>query len=80
MGVLKFSVSRGTIGFVHKSRTMRQGTPAIATHLLNNPDRLLIPVKVQHDEYYLHHRSFIFDLRILGLTIIRVVRRSGVTH
>jgi lipopolysaccharide/colanic/teichoic acid biosynthesis glycosyltransferase len=37
-------------------------------------------VKVQHDEYYLHHRSFGFDLHILALTIIRVVRHSGVTH
>lgn len=133
-----------------KFRTMRQGTPAVATHLLHNPencvtpigkvlrklsldelpqlysvlkgdmsfvgprpalfnqsdlmdsrtqkgvhrlvpgvtgwaqingrDELPIPVKVQYDEYYLHHRSFGFDLRILALTIIRVVRRSGVTH
>ena len=133
-----------------KYRTMWQGTPTIATHMLNNPDRyvtpigrilrklsldelpqlysvlkgdmsfvgprpalfnqedlvalrtkigihclvpgvtgwaqingrdeLPIPVKVQHDEYYLHHRSFGFDLRILGLTIIRVALRSGVTH
>ena len=133
-----------------KFRTMRQGTPAVATHLLHNPgnyvtpigkvlrklsldelpqlysvlkgdmsfvgprpalfnqsdlmdlriqkgvhrlvpgvtgwaqingrDELPIPVKVQHDEYYLHHRSFGFDLHILALTIIRVARRSGVTH
>jgi len=139
-----------TVFKMPKFRTMRQGTPAIATHLLNNSDRyvtpigrilrklsldelpqlysvlkgdmsfvgprpalfnqddlvalrtkkgihclvpgvtgwaqingrdeLLIPVKVQHDEYYLHHRSFGFDLRILGLTIIRVALRSGVTH
>jgi O-antigen biosynthesis protein WbqP len=139
-----------TVFKMPKFRTMRQGTPAIATHLLNNADRyvtpigrilrklsldelpqlysvlkgdmsfvgprpalfnqddlvalrtkkgihclvpgvtgwaqingrdeLPIPVKVQHDEYYLHHRSFGFDLHILGLTIIRVARRSGVTH
>jgi O-antigen biosynthesis protein WbqP len=139
-----------TIFKMPKFRTMRQGTPAIATHLLNNPDRyvtpigrtlrklsldelpqlfsvlkgdmsfvgprpalfnqddlvalrtkkgihclvpgvtgwaqingrdeLPIPEKVQHDEYYLHHRSFGFDLHIMGLTIIRVICRSGVTH
>ena len=139
-----------TVFKMPKFRTMRHGTPAIATHLLNNPDRyvtptgrilrklsldelpqlysvlkgdmsfvgprpalfnqddlvalrtkkgihcmvpgvngwaqingrdeLPIPAKVQHDEYYLHHRSFGFDLRILALTIIRVARRSGVTH
>ena len=139
-----------TIFKMPKFRTMRQGTPAVATHLLRNPeifitpigkvlrklsldelpqlfsvlkgdmsfvgprpalfnqsdlmdlrtqkgvhrlvpgvtgwaqingrDELPIPVKVQHDEYYLHHRSFGFDLHILGLTIIRVICRSGVAH
>ena len=43
-------------------------------------DELSIPVKVQYDEHYLHHRSFGFDLHTLALTIIRVTRRSGVTH
>jgi O-antigen biosynthesis protein WbqP len=47
---------------------------------INGRDELPIPLKVQFDEYYLRHRSFGFDLRILGLTIIRVARRSGVTH
>jgi len=139
-----------TIFKMPKFRTMRQGTPAVATHLLNNPDKhvtpigrilrklsldelpqlysvlkgemsfvgprpalfnqddlvalrtkknihclvpgvtgwaqingrdeLPIPVKVQLDEYYLRHQSFGFDLYILTLTIIRVARRSGVTH
>ena len=139
-----------TIFKMPKFRTMRQGTPAVATHLLHNPescvtpignvlrklsldelpqlysvlkgdmsfvgprpalfnqsdlmdlrtqrgvhrlvpgitgwaqingrDELPIPMKVQHDEYYLHHQSFGFDLHILTLTIIRVARRSGVTH
>jgi O-antigen biosynthesis protein WbqP len=47
---------------------------------INGRDELAIPVKIQHDEYYLHHRSFGFDLHILGLTVIRVAHRSGVTH
>jgi O-antigen biosynthesis protein WbqP len=139
-----------TIFRMPKFRTMRQGTPAVASHLLNDPgrhvtpigrilrtcsldelpqlfsvfkgdmsfvgprpalfnqddlvelrtrkgvhrlvpgvtgwaqingrDELPIPVKVQFDEDYLRRRSLGFDLRILGLTIIRVIRRSGVTH
>jgi O-antigen biosynthesis protein WbqP len=139
-----------TVFKMPKFRTMRQGTPAVATHLLNNPNRYVTPigkilrkvsldelpqiysvligdmsfvgprpalfnqddlvalrtrkgihclvpgvtgwaqingrdelpilVKVQYDEYYLHHRSFGFDLHILALTIIRVAHRSGVTH
>ena len=47
---------------------------------VNGRDELPIPVKVQYDEYYLHHQSFGFDLRILGLTVIRVACRSGLTH
>jgi O-antigen biosynthesis protein WbqP len=47
---------------------------------INGRDELPIPDKVQQDEYYMHHRSFGFDLYILGLTIIRVARRSGVAH
>jgi O-antigen biosynthesis protein WbqP len=47
---------------------------------INGRDELPIPVKVQYDEYYLHHQSFGFDLRILGLTLIRVACRSGVAH
>ena len=47
---------------------------------INGRDELPIPVKVQFDEYYLNHRSLCFDLRILGLTIIRVALRSGVAH
>jgi O-antigen biosynthesis protein WbqP len=47
---------------------------------INGRDELPIPVKVQYDEYYLLRRSLAFDLRILGLTIVKVVNRSGVTH
>ncbi len=47
---------------------------------INGRDELPIPVKVQFDEYYLQHRSFFFDLRILFMTFVKVVRREGVTH
>lgn len=47
---------------------------------VNGRDELPIPVKVQLDEYYLHNRSFIFDLKILIMTFIKVVKRDGVTH
>jgi O-antigen biosynthesis protein WbqP len=47
---------------------------------INGRDELPIPVKVEYDEYYKQHQSLRFDVRILGLTIIRVARRSGVTH
>ena len=133
-----------------KFRTMRIGTPAVATHLLDNPDQYLtpvgsflrktsldelpqvwsilkgdmslvgprpalfnqddlielrtlkgvhrlvpgltgwaqvngrdelpIPVKVEFDQEYLKRQSFLFDLKILWLTVLKVIRREGVTH
>ena len=47
---------------------------------INGRDELPIPVKVSFDEYYLKHRSFLFDLRIIFLTALKVVRKEGVTH
>ena len=133
-----------------KLRTMKTGTPAVATHLLNNPQAHLTPVggllrrtsldelpqlwsilvgdmswvgprpalfnqtdliemrtqtgvhqlvpgltgwaqvngrdeialtdKVRLDTEYLQRQSFVFDLHILWLTVVKVVRREGVTH
>lgn len=133
-----------------KFRTMRTGTPAVATHLLTNPDEYLTPVgpflrnssldelpqlwsilvgdmsfvgprpalfnqddlialrteqgvhelvpgltglaqvngrdgisipdKVKLDAEYLRRQSLWFDIRILWLTAVKVVRRDDVSH
>ncbi|RII29450.1 MAG: lipid carrier--UDP-N-acetylgalactosaminyltransferase [Geobacter sp.] len=133
-----------------KFRTMRTDTPAVATHLLNNPDRYLTPVgkflrkssldelpqlwsiiigdmsfvgprpalynqddlialrtengvhcltpgltgwaqingrdelpitvKVEFDTYYLKHISLALDIKILCLTLFKVLRSDGVQH
>jgi O-antigen biosynthesis protein WbqP len=47
---------------------------------INGRDELPIPVKVEFDEYYFKHQSFLFDLKILFMTFFKVVRREGVTH
>lgn len=47
---------------------------------VNGRDELPIPQKVDLDAEYLKRRSFLFDLRILWLTFIKVIRRSGVSH
>ena len=47
---------------------------------VNGRDELPIPVKVEFDEYYLNNKSFFFDLKILWMTFVKVVRREGVTH
>lgn len=47
---------------------------------INGRDELPIPVKVEFDEHYLMNRSFLFDLKIIFLTALKVIRREGVTH
>lgn len=47
---------------------------------VNGRDELEIPEKVALDAEYLDRRSFLFDLRILGLTVIKVVGATGVQH
>lgn len=47
---------------------------------INGRDELPIPDKVALDVEYLQRRSFLFDLRILWQTVVKVLRRDGVSH
>lgn len=47
---------------------------------VNGRDNLSITDKVKLDAEYLHRRSFLFDLRILFMTILSVILRRGVSH
>jgi O-antigen biosynthesis protein WbqP len=47
---------------------------------INGRDELPIPDKVKLDVEYLERQSFWFDMKILWLTFIKVVRRDGVSH
>ncbi len=47
---------------------------------VNGRDELPIPVKVEYDAEYLRRRSFWFDLKILFLTAVHVLRGEGVSH
>ena len=47
---------------------------------VNGRDDLPIPLKVEYDCEYLIKRKFLFDLKILCLTVLRVIRRDGVAH
>jgi len=47
---------------------------------VNGRDELPIPVKVAFDVEYLQNMSLLLDLRILALTVVKVVRRKNVSH
>jgi O-antigen biosynthesis protein WbqP len=47
---------------------------------VNGRDELPIPEKVKLDEWYLKNRSAWLDLKILGMTVFKVIRKEGVVH
>ncbi|HID35756.1 MAG TPA: sugar transferase [Ghiorsea sp.] len=47
---------------------------------VNGRDELPIPQKVDLDVAYMQKQSFFFDISILWLTFIKVIRKDGVTH
>ena len=47
---------------------------------VNGRDDLLIPEKVKLDVAYLHRQSLWFDIHILWMTFVKVLRRHGVSH
>ena len=47
---------------------------------VNGRDDLPISQKVEYDCEYLRKRAFLFDLKILCLTFLRVIRGDGVAH
>jgi O-antigen biosynthesis protein WbqP len=47
---------------------------------VNGRDELPIPEKVKLDVVYLQRQSLWFDIRILWLTFVKVLKRDGVSH
>jgi O-antigen biosynthesis protein WbqP len=47
---------------------------------VNGRDDLSIAKKVSFDKEYLEKKSFIFDLKILYLTFIKIIQREGIQH
>jgi O-antigen biosynthesis protein WbqP len=65
-------------------RTM-QGVHTLAPGLtgwaqVNGRDELPIPEKVKLDIVYLQRQSLWFDIRILWMTFVKVLKRDGVSH
>lgn len=47
---------------------------------VNGRDELPIPQKVAFEEEYLRKKSFLFDIKILWLTAVKVLAKKGVSH
>jgi len=47
---------------------------------VNGRDELTIPQKVSFEEEYLNNKSFKMDMRIIWLTLIKVVSRDDISH
>ncbi|UVW30303.1 sugar transferase [Massilia sp. H6] len=64
-----------TVEGVH---TIRPGLTGWAQ--INGRDELPIPEKVELDVYYLRHQSLTLDLKVILLTVLKVMRRDGIAH
>ena len=47
---------------------------------VNGRDKLSIPDKVLLDIEYLKHQSILFDIKILWMTFLKVIKRDGLHH
>ncbi len=47
---------------------------------VNGRDELSIPEKVDLDVEYLNRQSFWFDLKILWMTLIKIIKRNNISH
>ena len=47
---------------------------------INGRDKLSIADKVSLDVEYLHRKCFLFDLKILWMTLLKALNRDGISH
>lgn len=58
--------------------TLRPGLTGWAQ--INGRDELPLPQKVAFDTEYLKQRSLSFDAKVIFLTVLKVMRKEGITH
>ena len=62
----------------HGVHTLKPGITGWAQ--VNGRDELPIPQKVSLDSYYLNNQCLLLDIKIVLLTVIKVLRRDNITH
>ena len=91
-----FSILKGDMGFVGPRPALFNQDDLIALRTekgvdklvpgltgwaqVNGRDELPIPEKVALDMEYMERQSFWFDLKILWMTLLKVIRKDGVSH
>ena len=75
----------GANGFVGSAVCAALGVHTLVPGLtgwaqVNGRDELPIPEKVKLDVAYLQRQSLWFDIRIVWMTFVKVLRRDGVSH
>jgi len=91
-----YSILKGDLSFVGPRPALhnQEDLVALRTHCgvhelvpgltgwaqINGRDDLPIPAKVEYDHEYLQKRTILFDLKILSLTLLRVLQGDGVAH
>ena len=91
-----FSVLKGDMSFVGPRPALYNQDDLIALRIekgvdkllpgitgwaqVNGRDELSIPDKVALDVEYLNRQSFWFDMKILWMTFLKVIKRDGVSH
>ena len=91
-----FSILKGDMSFVgprpalfnqddliimRKKQEVDKLTPGLTGWAqINGRDELPIPQKVQLDIEYMNNKSFLFDLKILWRTLVKVINSDNVSH
>lgn len=47
---------------------------------INGRDELPIPEKVKMDVEYMQQQSFLFDIKIIFMTFVKILKRDGIKH
>lgn len=62
----------------HAVHTLKPGITGWAQ--INGRDEIPIPQKVALDAFYLQHQSMWLDIRVILLTVVKVIKRDNITH